>query len=83
MECPHSGVLPTQDPKRAATRVWSKCRENAKKEPSKTRVSQSRVASAGWFLGLFLGLTGDISERTQETIEPEIYFKFPTTADVF
>ena len=39
-----------------------------------------------WFLGLFLDRSdriGGISERTQEPIEPYVYFKFPAIADVF
>jgi hypothetical protein len=47
-----------------------------------------QILSSGLVIGSLFGsvLTesiGDISERIQKSIEPEIYFEFPTTADVF
>jgi hypothetical protein len=35
-----------------------------------------------WFLGLFLDRSDRI-DRWKEPIEPDLYFKFPTSADVF
>jgi len=57
---------------------------------SKTLVNLElvQILSSGLVIGSLFGsvLTesiGDISERIQKSIEPEIYFEFPTTADVF
>jgi hypothetical protein len=43
------------------------------------------VIESGYWVSFWIGSDrfGDISERIQKTIEPEIYFEFPTTADVF
>ena len=70
--------------------TWCSCIRSWYGPASKTLVNLElvQILSSGLVIGSLFGsvLTesiGDISERIQKSIEPEIYFEFPTTADVF